>query len=137
MYQIAQLLEIPGGTEGLPAYSNNLRTGRTPRPLFTTINRVPGFAAALRRDSMPSGSVSRSQMTANRSAERYILGRSGWVIIRFIEIFFVVQQVEQQGRQLHLENHRKADQIHLNQEMEVLECQDQGKAIFAYITAMN
>lgn len=68
MYQIAQLLEIPGqGTE--PAY-NNLRTGRTPRPLFTTINRVPGFAAALRRDSMPSGSVSRSQMTANRSAEK-------------------------------------------------------------------
>lgn len=69
MYQIAQLLEIANdGT--LPAYSNNLRQGRTPRPLFTTINRVPGFAAALRRDSMPSGSVSRSQMTANRSAER-------------------------------------------------------------------
>lgn len=73
MYQIAQLLEIPGqAADGtIPAYSNNLRTGRTPRPLFTTINRVPGFAAALRRDSMPSGSVSRSQMTANRSAERY------------------------------------------------------------------
>lgn len=69
MYQIAHLLEI--ATDGtLPAYSNNLRTGRTPRPLFTTINRVPGFAAALRRDnSMPSGSVSRSQIAANRSAE--------------------------------------------------------------------
>lgn len=71
MYQIAQLLEIPGQADGtVPPYSNNLRTGRTPRPLFTTINRVPGFAAALRRDSMPVGSVSRSQMTANRSAEK-------------------------------------------------------------------
>ncbi|XP_037048540.1 protein CLEC16A homolog isoform X1 [Bradysia coprophila] len=71
MYQIAQLLEIPGQIgEGQTYSNNNLRTGRTPRPLFTTINRVPGFAAALRRDSMPSGSVSRSQMTANRSAER-------------------------------------------------------------------
>lgn len=71
MYQIAQLLEIPGQIGEGQTYSNNLRASRTPRPLFTTINRVPGFAAALRRDSMPSGSVSRSQMTtANRSAER-------------------------------------------------------------------
>lgn len=76
MYQIAQLLEIPGQiTESsLSVYSNNLRSGRTPRehrPLFTTINRaVPGFAAALRRDSMPSGSVSRSQMTTNRNVDK-------------------------------------------------------------------
>lgn len=76
MFQIAQLLEIPHLNESpTPIYSSMLREARTQsrtprehRPLFSTANRVPGVAAALRRDSMPSGSVSRHQMSANRSS---------------------------------------------------------------------
>ena len=78
MHQIAQLLEIPGqvNDSSLPYTVTNLRaagTSRGPRehrPLFST-NRVPGFAAALRRESMPSGSVSRVQMSTSRSTERF------------------------------------------------------------------
>lgn len=73
MYQIAQLLEIPQLNDSpTPIYSSMLRESRTARlprehrPLFSTSNRVPGVASALRRDSMPSGSVSRVQM-ANRA----------------------------------------------------------------------
>lgn len=80
MTQIAQLLEISGQqlkelTSPSSSGANNLRTpstGREPRehrPLFSTANRVPGFAAALRRDNLPSGSVSRVQMTHNRSID--------------------------------------------------------------------
>ncbi|XP_041763747.1 protein CLEC16A homolog isoform X1 [Anopheles merus] len=87
MFQIAQLLEIPGqlndpsfptlaGTGGSSAsgtpslrHGASGRQGREHRPLFSTSNRVPGVAAALRRDSMPSGSVSRVQMSASRSTE--------------------------------------------------------------------
>ncbi|XP_053679744.1 protein CLEC16A homolog [Anopheles nili] len=86
MFQIAQLLEIPGqlndssfpslsagGTapSGTPSlrHGSSARQGREHRPLFSTSNRVPGVAAALRRDSMPSGSVSRVQMSASRSSE--------------------------------------------------------------------
>lgn len=87
MFQIAQLLEIPGqgndaATLSIYSATANLRTSnssqsqqqqtqripREHRPLFSTTNRVPGFAAALRRESMPSGSVSRVQL-ANRSMD--------------------------------------------------------------------
>jgi protein CLEC16A len=75
MYQIAQLLEIPQLNESpAPIYSSSMlresRTARTPRehrPLFSTSNRIPGVASALRRESAPSGSVSRCQMV-NRSS---------------------------------------------------------------------
>lgn len=76
MYQIAQLLEIPGQMIEPPIYpisgvrtASTSRLPREHRPLFSTANRVPGFAAALRRESMPSGSVSRVQMAPNRSIE--------------------------------------------------------------------
>lgn len=83
MNQIAQLLEISDQqlrntiTPSSPAsVLPNLRPGsasklgREHRPLFSTANRIPGVAAALRRESMPSGSVSRVQITHNRSIER-------------------------------------------------------------------
>lgn len=72
MYQIAQLLEIPHLNESpTPIYaslrdSRSARAMREHRPLFST-NRVPGVAAALRRETQPSGSVNRMQM-ANRSS---------------------------------------------------------------------
>lgn len=76
MYQIAQLLEIPQLNESpTPIYTSHLResrTARTPRehrPLFSTSNRIPGVASALRRDSMPSGSVTRSQIVGRPSME--------------------------------------------------------------------
>lgn len=83
MNQIAQLLGISDQqlkSTILPSspannFSNNLRSGtatkapREHRPLFSTSNRVPGVAAALRRESMPSGSVLRVQMAHNRSIE--------------------------------------------------------------------
>lgn len=85
MTQIAQLLEISGqqlkelATPSVLYAANNLRGNanvsasakqpREHRPLFSTANRVPGFAAALRRESMPSGSVSRVQMAHNRSVD--------------------------------------------------------------------
>ncbi|XP_058821667.1 protein CLEC16A homolog isoform X2 [Topomyia yanbarensis] len=85
MFQIAQLLEVPGqmndasfpalrGTSGSSVSGAILRPGagrqqREHRPLFSTANRVPGVAAALRRDSMPSGSVSRVQINSSRSID--------------------------------------------------------------------
>lgn len=84
MYQIAQLLEIPGqlndtafsslGSAGPSGASSIMRpgSGRQPRehrPLFSTANRVPGVAAALRRESMPSGGVSRVQINSSRSID--------------------------------------------------------------------
>ncbi|CRK93025.1 CLUMA_CG006566, isoform A [Clunio marinus] len=74
MYQIAQLLEIPQLNDSpTPIYNSMLResrTARTPRehrPLFSTVQHRPGVASALRRESMPSGSVSRCQIVNNRS----------------------------------------------------------------------
>ena len=64
MFQIAQLLEIPGQLNdgNFPLYNSSssssvLRSGasrqpREHRPLFSTANRVPGVAAALRREGM-------------------------------------------------------------------------------------
>lgn len=79
MYQIAQLLEISGqqlkdATQSGSIYaSKNIQPTSTAkgshRPLFSTANRVPGFAAALRRENVPSGSVSRVQIVHNRSIE--------------------------------------------------------------------
>ncbi|XP_055542845.1 protein CLEC16A homolog [Wyeomyia smithii] len=84
MFQIAQLLEIPGqlndpsfpflATAGPSMPRSLLRStaGRQPRehrPLFSTSNRVPGLATALRRESMPSGSVSRVQINSSRSID--------------------------------------------------------------------
>lgn len=84
MNQIAQLLEISDQqlksiiAPTSPASSvlsslrpsTGARLGREHRPLFSTANRVPGVAAALRRESMPSGSVSRVQIAHNRSIDR-------------------------------------------------------------------
>lgn len=84
MYQIAQLLEIPGqitdatisalysglrggGGNSTSSGSGPVKMPREHRQLFSTANRVPGVAAALRRESMPSAGVSRVQMIANRS----------------------------------------------------------------------
>lgn len=89
MYQIASLLELSGQQlrdisapvslyTGNSLRSTSTSTSTTPpavkvprehRPLFSTVNRAPGFAAALRRESMPSGSVSRVQITPNRSID--------------------------------------------------------------------
>uniref|UniRef100_A0A6B2EJN9 Uncharacterized protein n=1 Tax=Phlebotomus kandelakii TaxID=1109342 RepID=A0A6B2EJN9_9DIPT len=65
MLQIAQILEIKepsaeGNNSGI-ATSGRI-TLREHRPLFSTANRVPGFAAALRLGSMPSAGVSRVQI---------------------------------------------------------------------------
>lgn len=81
MYQIAQLLEIPGqisdatisglysGLRGASGTSGPVKIPREHRQLFSTANRVPGVAAALRRESMPSAGVSRVQMIANRTID--------------------------------------------------------------------
>lgn len=82
MYQIAQMIEIPGQAIDSPVYavsglrpasgpssSGSSRSSREHRPIFSTSNRVPGFAAALRRDNGIAGSVSRIQMAQNRSIE--------------------------------------------------------------------
>lgn len=83
MSQIALLLEIaeqhtrtatlsltPSGSWMAGARNSSTPTRpREHRPLFSTANRVPGVAAALRRDSMPSGSISRVQVGQNRAAE--------------------------------------------------------------------
>lgn len=79
MYQIASLLEISDqqlrDVSASLYVNNNLRPSvgakvpREHRPLFSTANRAPGFAAALRRESMPSGSVSRVQITPNKSMD--------------------------------------------------------------------
>ncbi|XP_020799604.1 protein CLEC16A isoform X3 [Drosophila serrata] len=81
MYQIAQLIEIPGqidspvfavgGTIATSTSSGNSsgsssRSGHH-RPMFSTANRVPGFAAVLRGNN--SAGVSRTQMAQNRSIE--------------------------------------------------------------------
>lgn len=92
MYQIAHLLEIPGGqlTSDAAAAAASLyavaaasstgaggstarpssiaaRVQREHRPLFSTAQRAPGVASALRRDQTPTAGVSRMQMMAGRS----------------------------------------------------------------------
>lgn len=72
MLQIAQLLEMPGQINdtslqtlhmSTSLYATTSQSGpREHRPLFTTVNRVPGVAAALRRESMPAGCASRVQI---------------------------------------------------------------------------
>lgn len=83
MYQIAQMIEISGQVVDSPVYavaglraasgqgssSSSSRSSREHRPMFSTTTRVPGFAAALRRDNNISGGVSRIQMAQNRSLE--------------------------------------------------------------------
>ncbi|XP_054745810.1 protein CLEC16A homolog isoform X1 [Anastrepha obliqua] len=80
MYQIAQLIEIPGQVIDSPVYavaglragsvaSSSSRSSREHRPILSTANRVPGFAAALKRESNNSGGVCRIQMAQNRSIE--------------------------------------------------------------------
>ncbi|KAM7360528.1 C-type lectin domain containing ema isoform 2-T3 [Cochliomyia hominivorax] len=82
MYQIAQMIEMPGQVIDSPVYavaglrsasgasgSSSSRSSREHRPIFSTNSRVPGFAAALRRDNMAAGGVSRIQMAQNRSIE--------------------------------------------------------------------
>ncbi|KPU80275.1 uncharacterized protein Dana_GF16516, isoform B [Drosophila ananassae] len=83
MYQIAQLIEIPGqmdspvfavgGTMAIPSGSGSANSSGSSsrsghhRPMFSTANRVPGFAAVLRGGN--SAGVSRTQMAQNRSIE--------------------------------------------------------------------
>ncbi|KAH8353873.1 hypothetical protein KR084_009923 [Drosophila pseudotakahashii] len=83
MYQIAQLIEIPGQMDspvfavgGTMATSSGGGSGNSSgsssrnshhRPMFSTANRVPGFAAVLRGSN--SAGVSRTQMAPNRSIE--------------------------------------------------------------------
>lgn len=77
MQLIAHLLEIPGqnhssNSNSISAHGNSrlslgLRNNRDHSPLFATPSRVPGFAAALRRDSLP-GSVSRIQLAVRQSS---------------------------------------------------------------------
>jgi len=83
MYQIAQLIEIPGQMDspvfavgGTMATSSGGGSGNSSgsssrsghhRPMFSTSNRVPGFAAVLRGNN--SAGVSRTQMAQNRSIE--------------------------------------------------------------------
>lgn len=77
MHQIANLLEISSQQlRDVSLYAcNNLRPSsgsklpREHRPLFSTANRATGVAAALRRESMPSGSVSRGHLSHNRSID--------------------------------------------------------------------
>ncbi|XP_036329209.1 protein CLEC16A homolog isoform X2 [Rhagoletis pomonella] len=80
MYQIAQLIEMPGQVVDSPVYavaglragsvaSSSSRSSREHRPILSTANRVPGFAAALKRDTNNGGGVSRIQMARNRSIE--------------------------------------------------------------------
>ncbi|XP_011189527.2 protein CLEC16A homolog [Zeugodacus cucurbitae] len=80
MYQIAQLIEIPGQVIDSPVYavaglragsvaSSSSRSSREHRPILSTTSRVPGFAAALKRDTNNSGGVCRMQMAQNRSIE--------------------------------------------------------------------
>lgn len=82
MYQIAQLIEMPGQVIDSPVYAiagirsgsgasgSSSRPSREHRPIFSTANRVPGFAAALRKETAgPSGGVSRIQIAQNRSIE--------------------------------------------------------------------
>lgn len=80
MYQIAQLIEMPGQVIDSPVYavaglragsvaSNSSRSSRDHRPILSTTNRVPGFAAALKRDTNNAGGVCRMQMAQNRSIE--------------------------------------------------------------------
>lgn len=78
MLTIAQLLEVSNGqlSENLVnAYGQMSRTsliGRGPRehrPLFSTNNRVPGFAAALKRDNGNGAGISRVQMISRASQE--------------------------------------------------------------------
>ncbi|XP_014092716.2 protein CLEC16A homolog [Bactrocera oleae] len=80
MYQIAQLIEMPGQVIDSPVYavaglragsvaSNSSRSSRDHRPILSTTNRVPGFAAALKRDTNNAGGVCRIQMAQNRSIE--------------------------------------------------------------------
>lgn len=94
MFQIAQMLEIPGqltaaadsaatiyggaaasasasalrSSPGHAINSSTARVAREHRPLFSTAIRAPGVAAALRRDSAPSAGVSRIQMITSRAA---------------------------------------------------------------------
>lgn len=80
MYQIAQLIEMPGQVIDSPVYavaglragsvaSSSSRSSRDHRPILSTTNRVPGFAAALKRDTSSAGGVCRIQMAQNRSIE--------------------------------------------------------------------
>lgn len=76
MYQIAQLLEMPAQLADSPVYAvsrlrtgANLRSSRDHRPILSSAGRVPGFAAALKRDNMPVAGVSRIQMAQNMSVE--------------------------------------------------------------------
>lgn len=77
MYQIAQLLAIPGqmtespvttyATHAMRSAGTSRSSSRDHRPIFNTSNRIPGVAAALRRESMPG--VSRVQITPNRTGD--------------------------------------------------------------------
>ncbi|KAH8395551.1 hypothetical protein KR222_006808 [Zaprionus bogoriensis] len=73
MYQIAQLIEIPGQLDSpmYPVCSTGTHSGNArlvQKGVNLTANRVPGFAAVLRSNNNSAG-VSRTQMAQNRSLE--------------------------------------------------------------------
>lgn len=76
MYQIAQLIEIPGQLDspmyavcgtGAPQHSST-QCRLVQKGVNLSANRVPGFAAVLRSNNSSAG-VSRTQMAQNRSLE--------------------------------------------------------------------
>lgn len=76
MYQIAQLLEMPDQFTDSTVYSVSrlrsgaaARTSREHKAILSSSGRVPGFAAALKRENAPISGVSRIQMVQNRSVE--------------------------------------------------------------------
>lgn len=89
MFQIAQMIEMPGPVMAPPTYSlaslrsvnetiarecsQSARPAREYRPILSSTTRIPGFAAALRRDNGYSGGISRVEIMKNYSAERYFL----------------------------------------------------------------
>lgn len=67
MQQIARLIDVTGA----PVAPTITRISREHRPLFTTGVKVPGFAAALRRDNM-TGLLPRSRMKDLDRYSKYI-----------------------------------------------------------------
>lgn len=95
MFQIAQMIEMPGPVVAPPTYSlaslrsinesnSNHSSRRDYRPILSSTARIPGFAAALRRDNSlnsaaaaatsggvgTSGVISRIEIIKNFSVER-------------------------------------------------------------------
>lgn len=87
MFQIAQMIEMPGPVMAPPTYSlaslrsvnentavsSRVRSAREYRPILSSTARIPGFAAALCRDNDFSRGISRAEIMKNYSVEWYVL----------------------------------------------------------------